>query len=43
MLFLVAGGALIAVADRRPAFERAGGLLVIVGLALVGAGLPLFR
>lgn len=40
---LVAGGVLAVVADRQPAFERAGGFLVIGGLALVGAGLPLFR
>jgi hypothetical protein len=43
LTLLIAGGVLAAVADRRSAFERAGGVLVIGGLALVGAELPLFR
>ena len=43
LFFVLVGGALAAVADHRPAFERAGGFLVIGGLAMVGAGLPVFR
>ena len=42
-LLLIAGGGFAAVADRRAAFERAGGFLMIGGLAIIGAGLPLFR
>jgi hypothetical protein len=40
---LIAGAAIAAFADYRPAFEQASGFLVMGGLALAGAGLPLFR
>lgn len=40
---LIACGVLAVVADRQPAFERAGGVLDISGLALADAALPLFR
>jgi len=42
-ILLVVGGAVAAVANSRAAFERAGGFLLISGLIIVGAGLPLFR
>jgi hypothetical protein len=42
-LLLIAGGGFAAAADRRAIFERTGGFLIIGALAIIGAGLPLFR
>ena len=47
LMCLVSGVALAAAAPHRPerkaAFERVGGGLIVGGLCLLGAGLPLFR
>ena len=47
LMCLVSGATLAGTAPHRPmrqaAFESAGGCLIVGGLCLLGAGLPLFR